>query len=458
MQSLNEGVELDNELIDANQEAGKELDQLLFANIVPGEVPELRQEIDVDALVTKLRALDYAQNNLETIGGINQTLALEAYDVAPGIITDAVPVQFYTTEVTKTRYSFALEAIAVERRSVIDKVIEAVKAFFVKLLEWVKTAYYAVRKAWLNSQILKDMRQQVGVYTHLERRGETLDRIAKRGTDALHFPPGTDTEEFRTWLDGLFKDLQSKKNTFMSSDEGVLLLDKDYQATKVAQYNNVAKKTVDELIENFDDLENLIRGAKGSEENIQKVLTQFITQLEKVGAAFGRGTNAHEFIAAITSDIASKKDMTPAQTDAYSFEKLIFYTLGYMGQVGFKDNLEIENAEIINRLAKLSTNITDALDELSAQSKDMPGVSANVNKIFSMTQDVSKMYFWALKMSLELEKASIRTIQFVASGSEQLARQYYKVLVDSGYYSKHRAGTITAVVIRNLGFVDASQA
>lgn len=115
MLSLNAGVELDNELIDANQEAGKELDQMMFADVVAGEVPELRSDVDIEALVTRLRALDYTQNNLESIGGINQQFVMESQALVPGLVTDTVPVEFYTQDVTKTRYTFALEAISAER-------------------------------------------------------------------------------------------------------------------------------------------------------------------------------------------------------------------------------------------------------------------------------------------------------------------------------------------------------
>lgn len=132
MLSLNEGVELDNELIDANEEAGKELDQLLFVNITPGEVPELNPATDVDALITKLRALDYTQNNLETIGGINQNFVMESQHLVPGLVNETVSLGFYSQDITKTRYKFALEAIAQERTGVVSKMRDA----FMKLVHW----------------------------------------------------------------------------------------------------------------------------------------------------------------------------------------------------------------------------------------------------------------------------------------------------------------------------------
>ena len=126
MLNLNAGVELDNELIDPQQEAGKELDKALFKDVTPGEVPELKPTVDVDAMVTKQRALDYVQNNLETIGGINQQFVLESMSLVPGLVTDQCPIGFYSQDITKTRYSFALEAIASERKRV-TAVIEANK-------------------------------------------------------------------------------------------------------------------------------------------------------------------------------------------------------------------------------------------------------------------------------------------------------------------------------------------
>lgn len=119
--SLNEGVELDNEVIDPHAEQGKILDEVLFKEIIPGEVPELA-DVEIDALVTKLRDLEYAHVGLANQGGISQQIALENHHLVPGLITDACPVEFYTREVTKTRYGFALEAIDQEKQIVNGKI------------------------------------------------------------------------------------------------------------------------------------------------------------------------------------------------------------------------------------------------------------------------------------------------------------------------------------------------
>ncbi len=156
--SLNEGVELDNELVDQNKEDGKTLDKALFGNVTPGELPELKENLDVDALVTKVRALDYAQNNLSEIGGINQQLALESFHLAPGLITDEVSIGFYTQDISKTRYKFAMEAIENEKKSVfaeiIAKIVNFFKAAIAKLAEWFQRCKAAIVKFFKDRKIV----------------------------------------------------------------------------------------------------------------------------------------------------------------------------------------------------------------------------------------------------------------------------------------------------------------
>lgn len=134
MGSLNEGVELDNEILDTNKEAGKALDKELFEEVVPGETPEISTELDILGMVTKRRDLDYAQINLETIGGINQEMAMEMHPLVPSLISDERPLGFYSKGVTKTQYSFAMEAIALEKESIGNQIKEA----FVKFIEQIR--------------------------------------------------------------------------------------------------------------------------------------------------------------------------------------------------------------------------------------------------------------------------------------------------------------------------------
>lgn len=146
MGSLNEGVELDNEVIQPEKEAGKEFDQVVFQEVIPGEVPELNEDLDISALVTKQRGLDYLQATLESVGGMNQQLAMESVSLVPKLISDECPLAFYSQDITKTRYSFALEAIAMEKESVGDKIKDAISKIIAfvreqlsKLMQWLET-------------------------------------------------------------------------------------------------------------------------------------------------------------------------------------------------------------------------------------------------------------------------------------------------------------------------------
>lgn len=144
--SLNEGVELDNEILDSDREAGKVLDQQLFEEVVPGETPELAPELDILGMVSKIRDLDYAQINLQNIGGISQEIALEHFWLVPGLINDDCPVGFYSKDVTKTRFNYALEAIESEKKTVVQAIWEKLKDWIAKIIQRIKDLFDPVKK------------------------------------------------------------------------------------------------------------------------------------------------------------------------------------------------------------------------------------------------------------------------------------------------------------------------
>jgi len=138
MSSLNEGVELDNEVIEPAKEAAKEFDQAVFQEVVPGEVPELNEDLDISALMTKQRGLDYLQATLENLGGMNQQLAMESMSLVPSLVTADCPLGFYSQDITKTRYSFALEAVEEERKSILTRMWEKFKEWMGKIIHAIK--------------------------------------------------------------------------------------------------------------------------------------------------------------------------------------------------------------------------------------------------------------------------------------------------------------------------------
>lgn len=98
------------------------------------EVPELRDDITIIASIeSRLNGIQYLLSDIRTLGGMNQTLALEAANYSDDIKN--TNINFFTKEPTKTKLSFTKESLW-----------ESIKNTFVTIYNWIKEK---LRKAWL---------------------------------------------------------------------------------------------------------------------------------------------------------------------------------------------------------------------------------------------------------------------------------------------------------------------
>lgn len=125
---LNDGNELDHEL--KNED--------LFHDVTAGEWPELEAEVKlVVAYEDQIHDLSALADDIEKLGGINQDFVLEAERLVPGIlVSDKVPLGFYSVSTSATRYKVSLEEVSKGIWALIAAGVAAALAVVYKLYKW----------------------------------------------------------------------------------------------------------------------------------------------------------------------------------------------------------------------------------------------------------------------------------------------------------------------------------
>ena len=125
---LNDGNELDNEVTNDD----------LFANPEAGEWPELEGEVRmIVAVEDQLFDLEQLALSIEKAGGMNQRFAMESERIVPGLlVTDRIPLGFYSKDTTATRLRVSLEEITKGMWALIAAGIAAALAMLYKLYKW----------------------------------------------------------------------------------------------------------------------------------------------------------------------------------------------------------------------------------------------------------------------------------------------------------------------------------
>ena len=178
MSGLNDGNELDDELSHGvDEEFGekpKTLDEALFDELIPGEVPELDEEVEVlAAVVNKFNNLTYLSSDINAAQGMNKTFAMEAERIMPGFLNEDVPLGYFTEEPTGTRLKLSLEAIAAEQKSLLQRIIESIVAMIRKAVQWLSDTYHRIFDA-------KREQDVANVYTgKAEAVNQTLNKVQK---------------------------------------------------------------------------------------------------------------------------------------------------------------------------------------------------------------------------------------------------------------------------------------
>lgn len=150
-----------------------------FKDTEDGEIPELRDDIDLIAVATEdlgvqLRDLELLQENIRNTGGMCQSIALEAEALMPGFLHDERPMEYFTKHPSRTMLQTALEEIEEKKNNILQKVKDFVVSMYQKVIDWFKSVFERIRKSGLfskeNEQLLEEapkvVEQVVLLLTH----------------------------------------------------------------------------------------------------------------------------------------------------------------------------------------------------------------------------------------------------------------------------------------------------
>ncbi len=122
----------------------------VFENAEPGEVPELREDVDLiaaaESLEIQLRDLSLLRESIALQGGMSLSIAQESMTCLPGFVGDDRPLGYFTAHPSKTQLKAALEAIDGEEKKAGNAIVELIK----KVYEWI-SARLKQLKDWLAS-------------------------------------------------------------------------------------------------------------------------------------------------------------------------------------------------------------------------------------------------------------------------------------------------------------------
>lgn len=149
-------------LADDSLEAKQALPVEVFKERAPGTLPEISEYATIiaveppvdaeaeseDGIVEKtgeiasvaieeyqvaMRDLQLFTDSITNAGGMSLSIAQESISLMPGFVNEDRPLGFFTKHPSKTQLSAALEAVEENRKGILAKMVEKIKAFFVAL-------------------------------------------------------------------------------------------------------------------------------------------------------------------------------------------------------------------------------------------------------------------------------------------------------------------------------------
>lgn len=137
--SLNAGLgdddQVTQELEFANKDRFLQNDDIFKTPIVPGEVPDLRDDVKLIAAdENALEDLQFLMADIRRTGGMCQAFALEAERIAPGSM--GVPAGYFTKAPTSTRYRVATESLFAKVWEFIKQALAKLREGLRKVINW----------------------------------------------------------------------------------------------------------------------------------------------------------------------------------------------------------------------------------------------------------------------------------------------------------------------------------
>lgn len=112
------------------------LDSVEFIAIPQEEVAQ--DEAALETICVGLRNIQLFGAQLRDQGGISMGMALESLDFLPSLVTENHPKEFYTSHVSRTSLSYALEQEETQTKSLLQRAVETMRAFFGRIVGWFK--------------------------------------------------------------------------------------------------------------------------------------------------------------------------------------------------------------------------------------------------------------------------------------------------------------------------------
>jgi hypothetical protein len=183
MSSLNEGLELDDELPEGSESSltlaiedtglkgipASDFSKVVFDGVTAGEVPELSDTASVVTVVNGTEDLGDLKTSIINAAGMSKKFALEAERLIPGFINEERPVSFYTEFPSRTNYKLALEAIETEQKSLIKRIWDLIVQFFKNAIVWLEELITRIKKLAI----------KVGEATNFYSNSNTLSILEK---------------------------------------------------------------------------------------------------------------------------------------------------------------------------------------------------------------------------------------------------------------------------------------
>lgn len=179
-QSLNAGVEIE-DIVDTNQPREEQLADVVFENPQNGFTPELDESVTIISDLSKKHdRVETIQEDMNRTQTMDQSTALEVHYATESFITDQRPLKMYTEFPTRTGYTYAMEALDGEKKNIIMRLWEKIKAFIVKALQWLG----GLVKRAPNSLDEKEVNEYFGKYFDKNLKAEKgVLLVTKRGED-----------------------------------------------------------------------------------------------------------------------------------------------------------------------------------------------------------------------------------------------------------------------------------
>lgn len=225
MSSLNDGFELDDEELEQTQTPRpqaavdkaqvvepEEFAETVFETVTPGATPELDDDVSVVTCVNASKDLDYLQNDILKADGVSKTFALEAQKLIPGFISDERPLAFFTDFPSKTNYKVALEAIDNERKSIMQRIWEAIVSFMKRAGEWMKKLSEQLRNTRKKAETAARVYdQKLFTLNDLQSAQKAIDNPEGVVTKVKMILKGKQSDEYKEYTDRLAENLEKFK-------------------------------------------------------------------------------------------------------------------------------------------------------------------------------------------------------------------------------------------------------